>query len=165
VGEVPTDLFEIRHDLRRLRRTTNGLRDTLTTLLGDIDTTFGMETKVYLRDCQDHAVRLREDVEGWREFASNLMEIQLALSGQQLNAVMKVLTIIATIFIPLSFIAGVYGMNFDPRVSALNMPELHWPWGYPFALALMALVALGQLYYFRRRGWLGGRGHANGDPR
>ena len=68
---------------------------------------------------------------------------------------MKVLTIMATIFIPLGFIAGVYGMNFDPGASGWNMPELRWSFGYPFALGLMAAVAGGQLWYFWRRGWLG----------
>jgi magnesium transporter len=67
---------------------------------------------------------------------------------------MKVLTVIATIFIPLSFIAGVYGMNFNPERSAWNMPELNWAFGYPFALALMLAVAVGFLVYFHRKGWL-----------
>jgi magnesium transporter len=73
-----------------------------------------------------------------------------------MNEVMKVLTIIATLFIPLGFIAGVYGMNFDPSRSAWNMPELSWPWGYPFALGLMASVVVGLLIFFRRKGWIGG---------
>jgi magnesium transporter len=73
-----------------------------------------------------------------------------------MNEVMKTLTIIATIFIPLSFVAGLYGMNFDPGSSPLNMPELRWYWGYPFALAVMASIAGGLLLLFRRRGWLGG---------
>jgi magnesium transporter len=71
-----------------------------------------------------------------------------------MNEIMKVLTIIATIFIPLSFIAGLYGMNFERSVSPWNMPELGWTWGYPFALGLMALVAAGLLVFFRRRGWI-----------
>ncbi|MCP4327153.1 MAG: hypothetical protein GY791_01785 [Alphaproteobacteria bacterium] len=71
-----------------------------------------------------------------------------------MNEVMKVLTIIATIFIPLSFITGVYGMNFDPAVSPWNMPELGWYFGYPFALAVMAVIGCGLLFYFWRRGWI-----------
>jgi magnesium transporter len=76
----------------------------------------------------------------------------------RMNEIMKVLTIIATIFIPLGFIAGVYGMNFDHAISPFNMPELHWYFGYPLALGLMLAVAGGLLAYFRRKGWLGGRG-------
>jgi magnesium transporter len=71
------------------------------------------------------------------------------------NEVMRVLTVIAVIFIPLTFIAGVYGMNFSPAASPWNMPELDWYWGYPFSLALMAVIAIGQLVLFWRRGWLG----------
>jgi magnesium transporter len=74
-----------------------------------------------------------------------------------MNEIMKLLTIIATIFIPLGFIAGLYGMNFDTRISPWNMPELSWRWGYPFALGLMAAVAIGLLLFFRKRGWIGGR--------
>ncbi|MGB9359664.1 MAG: CorA family divalent cation transporter, partial [Acidimicrobiia bacterium] len=74
----------------------------------------------------------------------------------RLNETMKVLTIIATIFIPLSFVASLYGMNFDPSVSPWNMPELRWRLGYPFSLGLMLLMAVGMLMYFRRKGWLGG---------
>jgi len=80
-----------------------------------------------------------------------------------MNEVMKVLTVISTIFIPLTFIAGVYGMNFDPDRSPWNMPELRWAWGYPVVLLVMAAVAGGMLLHFRRRGWLGGRRRPPGD--
>jgi magnesium transporter len=79
-----------------------------------------------------------------------------------MNEIMKVLTIISTIFIPLSFIAGVYGMNFDPRVSPVNMPELEWYWGYPFSLFLMGSVAMALLWFFWRKGWLGAKGRFRG---
>jgi magnesium transporter len=77
--------------------------------------------------------------------------------SNRMNDVMKVLTIIATIFIPLSFVAGLYGMNFDPERSPWNMPELGWYWGYPFAIGIMASTALLMLFYFRRKGWLGSK--------
>lgn len=109
---------------------------------------------VYLRDCLDHAARLREVIDNSREQAAGLLDVHIALSSHQMNEVMKVLTLISTIFIPLSFIAGVYGMNFDPEVSPLNMPELAWFYGYPFALLLMGSVALGFAVYFHRRRWL-----------
>ena len=83
------------------------------------------------------------------------MELYMSQAGHKMNEVMKVLTVIATLFIPLSFIAGVYGMNFDTQTSRWNMPELHWAYGYPAALAFMAAIAIGLLIWFRRKGWLG----------
>jgi magnesium transporter len=81
------------------------------------------------------------------------MDLYLSMMSQRMNEVMKVLTIIATIFIPLSFIAGLYGMNFNPEVSRWNMPELGWPLGYPIALSFMALCAGGMLLFFWKKGW------------
>jgi magnesium transporter len=93
-------------------------------------------------------------VETLREMVSSLMDLYLSSVSNRMNEIMKVLTIIATIFIPLSFIAGLYGMNFERAASPWNMPELGWYFGYPFALGVMALVAMGLLLFFRRRGWL-----------
>jgi len=95
-----------------------------------------------------------DSIDSWRTFGTNLMSVHLAVSSQELNSAMKVLTVIATIFIPLSFVSGVYGMNFNSAQSPFNMPELNWYFGYPFALALMAAVAFGQLFYFWRKGWM-----------
>ena len=94
-------------------------------------------------------------IETYRDFATNLFELYLTTMSNRLNEIMKVLTIIATIFIPLSFITGLYGMNFDTQVSRWNMPELHWTFGYPFALGLMALIAIGMLIMFWKRKWIG----------
>jgi magnesium transporter len=105
------------------------------------------ETRMFLRDIHDHAVQALELVEGLRETMTDTMDIYLSAQNQRLNEVMKVLTVIATLFIPLTFIASIYGMNFA------FMPELHWRWGYPYALGLMAATAAGMLYFFRRRGW------------
>ena len=105
------------------------------------------ETRIFLRDCHDHAVESLELVETYRETAAALMEVYLSAQNQRLNEVMKVLTIMATLFIPLTFIASIYGMNFQ------HMPELGWPYGYPAILGLMAAVAGGLLFYFRSRGW------------
>ena len=85
---------------------------------------------------------------------ADLRDFYLSTVNNRMSEVMKVLTIIATIFIPLSFVAGVYGMNFDTRVSNWNMPELRWVLGYPAVLVLMACIASAQVYYFWRRGWL-----------
>jgi magnesium transporter len=101
--------------------------------------------------------QLIDMVEVHREIASGLFDLHLSSLSTRMNEIMKVLTIIATIFIPLGFIAGLYGMNFDPEVSPFNMPELHWRFGYFYALALMATVAFGLLAFFYRKGWIGRR--------
>jgi magnesium transporter len=93
-------------------------------------------------------------IESHRELISGLLDGQLTVVSNRMNEVMKVLTIIGTIFMPLSFVAGVYGMNFNPEASPWNMPELGWRLGYPFALAVMASVASGLLLWFWRKGWL-----------
>ena len=85
------------------------------------------------------------------------MDVHFAVSGQQLNEVMKVLTIISTVFMPLGFLAGIYGMNFDPNASALNMPELGWSFGYPYVLVLMMVIVTLQVLFFWRKGWIGRR--------
>jgi magnesium transporter len=146
---------EVKHDLLVLRRSIWPLRDALASVYRDESHLIRPETRVYMRDCYDHAVQLIDIIESYREFATGLADLLLSTISHRMNEVMKVLTIIATIFIPLSFIASVYGMNFDTRVSALNMPELEWAWGYPFALFLMAATAGALLYYFRRKGWIG----------
>lgn len=147
-------LLDVRRDLQFLQRILAATRTKLTRLLKPERPVVTNDTRTYLRDCQDHATRLAEAVVGWRELASNLMDVHLALSNQQLSEVMKVLTIISTIFIPLGFIAGIYGMNFDTERSPLNMPELGWYFGYPFVLTLMVCMVVAQLVFFWRRGWL-----------
>jgi magnesium transporter len=99
--------------------------------------------------------RVLDMLDNARAIAADLTDIYMAVTSNRMGEVTKVLTIIATIFMPLSFIAGLYGMNFDPERSPLNMPELDWYYGYPFALALMAGTAILLLLFFRRRGWLG----------
>jgi magnesium transporter len=93
------------------------------------------------------------------------VDLYLSSVSNRMNEIMKVLTVIATIFIPLGFIAGVYGMNFDRQASRYNMPELGWPFGYPLVLGLMLAVAVGMLLYFRRRGWIGGSREDGGRRR
>ncbi|MCA9614078.1 MAG: magnesium and cobalt transport protein CorA, partial [Myxococcales bacterium] len=87
------------------------------------------------------------------ELCNSLVDLYMNAVSQRMNEIMKVLTLIATLFMPLSFIAGLYGMNFDPRYPA-NMPELRWPYGYPFAIGLMVLIAIAFVIYFRRKKWL-----------
>ncbi|MFH1057763.1 MAG: magnesium/cobalt transporter CorA [Pseudomonadota bacterium] len=105
-------------------------------------------TRVYLRDAYDHAVQIMDAVETYRDMLAGMLDLYLSSISNRMNEVMKVLTIIATIFMPLSFLAGLYGMNFD------YMPELKWRWGYFAVLGLMAAVAGGMLLYFRRKKWL-----------
>ncbi len=105
-------------------------------------------TKPYLADVYDHTIQIIDTVETIRDITSGLLDIYLSNISNSMNSVMKVLTIIATIFIPLTFIAGVYGMNFQ------NMPELSWAWGYPVVVSVMVMAAVGMLFYFKRKKWL-----------
>ena len=114
-------------------------------------------TRVFFRDCADHAFQLMDMVEVQRELAASLLDLHLSSLSARMNEIMKLLTMIATIFIPLGFIASLYGMNFDPEASPYNMPELEWRLGYLYALALMAALALGLLGFFYRKGWIGQR--------
>lgn len=154
--ELVPRLHHLKRDLLNLRRYVWPLRDLLSALYRDENPRIAPATRLYLRDSHDHAIQLMELVESYRDMAASLMDLYLSSISNRMNEVMKVLTIIATLFMPLGFIAGLYGMNFDTR-SRWNMPELSWPFGYLFALGLMVAVALGMLAYFRRKGWLGGR--------
>ena len=154
------EMHMIRQELISLRRAIWPQRDVFSSLMRDQKRFVGETTSIYLRDCYDHAVQLLDLVETYREVAGTSMELYISSVNNRMNEIMKVLTIIATIFIPLSFIASVYGMNFDVNKSPFNMPELEWEYGYFFALGLMASVAGGLIYMFWRNGWLSsfGRG-------
>ena len=149
------EMHEIRQDLITLRRAIWPQRDMFGSLMREHSQFVGQTAAIYLRDCYDHAVQLLDLVETYREIAATTMELYVTSVSNRLNEIMKVLTIIATIFIPLSFIASVYGMNFNPGQSPFNMPELEWRYGYFYALGLMAVVAFGLLAWFWRRGWIG----------
>ena len=153
----------LRRELLEIRRALWPQREVLSALLREDTPCIALGTRVFLRDCADHTAQLLDMVEIHREVASGLLDLHLASVSARMNEIMKVLTIIATIFIPLGFIAGLYGMNFDRKVSPFNMPELGWRFGYPFALALMLAVALAMLVYFWRRGWIGSRRDRAGD--
>jgi len=149
-------IYGIKRELGMIRRVVWPLREVADTLARGDHARIGAMARTYLKDVREHAMRLVEIAELHRELASGTMDLYMSVTSNRMNEVMKVLTIIATIFIPLSFIAGVYGMNFNPDVSPLNMPETQWIWGYPFALGLMAVVGLTFVGYFYRRGWFGG---------
>ncbi|RMH18268.1 MAG: magnesium and cobalt transport protein CorA [Acidobacteria bacterium] len=146
-------LHRVRRDLIALRRVIVPLREAVYALTREPSPTIRRETHVFLRDCYDHVIRMLEQLDSQRELGASLMDVHLTLASNRTNDVMKVLTIIATIFIPLSFLAGLYGMNFDTS-SPWNMPELRWRFGYPAVLAAMVVVALAFVAFLKRKGWL-----------
>ncbi|MCA9669073.1 MAG: magnesium/cobalt transporter CorA [Myxococcales bacterium] len=158
----PSMLREVRaakRNLLALRRGLWPLREAFARLERDGQELVDETTRLYLRDTYDHVVQLLDILETYRELAGSLLDIYLTTISNRTAEVSKVLTIIATIFIPLSFIAGLYGMNFDGAKSTLNMPELRWQYGYLYALGLMVCVAGAMMTFFWRKGWIGfGRG-------
>ena len=154
-GNEPAQrLQRIKRDLVSVRRAVWPLREALSQLMREDSPLIREDTRVYLRDAYDHTVQLLDLVESDREIVSGLKDAHMTVISNRMNEVMKVLTIIGTIFIPLGFVAGLYGMNFDSGISPWNMPELGWAYGYPAALLLMASIAGGLLVFFRRKGWL-----------
>lgn len=159
------EIHRIRRDLRLLRRAIWPMRDVFSMLSREPLTYIREETRVFFRDVSDQAVQVVDLVETHREMGSDLTDLYLSSLSNRMNEIMKVLTIIATIFMPLTFIAGVYGMNFNPAASPWNMPELNWKYGYEFSLLLMVLSVLGMVAYFRRKGWIGRNGENGGDTK
>jgi len=154
------ELHIVKRELLLLRRAIWPLRDAIRELQVEDTPFMSNQTRLFLRDCHDHAIQLIDLLEAYRDIASDIRDFHLSTVSLRMNEIMKTLTIIATIFMPLSFIAGLYGMNFDTNVSPWNMPELEWKYGYLYALALMATVAAIMLSYFKRHGWIW-RGKSN----
>jgi magnesium transporter len=152
--ETMEEIYAVRRTLISLRRILWPLRQAVQSFGHDDSPLVTAATRLFLRDCYDHVLQVLDVLENYRELVTGLMETYLSSQSHHLNEVMKVLTMISTIFMPLSFIAGVYGMNFKTEVSRWNMPELEWYLGYPLALLLMAAVATCLLILFRRKGWL-----------
>ncbi|MDY6915064.1 MAG: magnesium/cobalt transporter CorA [Candidatus Cloacimonadota bacterium] len=140
------------HKLKRviisLRKSIWPIRDILNRLYKDEEDYFEDSTQLYLRDLYDHSLQVIESIETYREIINGILEIYMSTVSNRMNEVMKMLTIIATIFIPLTFIAGVYGMNFK------FMPELKLTWGYPAVLGIMAIVTIIMIVYFKKKKWL-----------
>ena len=149
-------LHDFRRTLVQLRRAVWPERDLINSLLHDESDLVSDTTKVYLRDCYDHAVRVMDLVETYREIAAGLLELYLTSVGLRTNEIMRVLTVISAIFIPLTFVVGVYGMNFDDKGGEFwwNMPELHARYGYVVTWLFMLSAAGGMLIFFRRKKWL-----------
>jgi magnesium transporter len=154
MAEAMSGIHDVRNELLLLRRYVRPHRDAVNELIRDEHPLIRNETRVFLRDAYDHTMQLIDLLEIYREMCGDLRDFYLSLNSNRMNEVMKLLTIIATIFIPMSFVTGIYGMNFNTR-SPINMPELNWHYGYPFALSLMASIAVGLMVFFWRRGWLG----------
>lgn len=152
--EILGKIHLLKRELILLRRVLWPQREVINQLLRDDSELIRAETYPYLRDCYDHTIQVMDLIETYREMASSLLDIYWSSVNNRMNDIMRVLTVISTIFIPLTFIAGLYGMNFDRNASIWNMPELGWPLGYPLVLLIMVLVALGMLLFFRRKDWL-----------
>lgn len=154
----PQDVIQSVHhaksDLQLLHKTIWPVADIISMMMREESPLITKTVRGYLRDCYDHAVQANELTQFYRDTAAGLLNMFLAYEGHKTNDIVKTLTIISAIFIPLNFIAGVYGMNFDPHISPYNMPELEWVYGYPFALALMLMVVVFMLVRFKRRGWM-----------
>ncbi len=142
-------IHAMRRDLLAVRRAVWPQREAVSALIREETPLVSEPVRRYLRDSLDHASQVADVVESYREIASSLMDIYLSSTGQRTNEVMKVLTIMASIFIPLTFIAGVYGTNFH------YLPELDWRWSYFVFWGVMIATGAGMLVYFRRRGWIG----------
>ncbi len=142
-------LLHLKRDINVIRRHSMPQRELLN-LISRGDAQFVQQRHlIYFRDIYDHMFRIGETIDIERDMMASTMEAYLSVVANRTNEIMKVLTVFSAIMLPLTLIAGIYGMNFE------HMPELEWPYGYAFALGLMALTAIGLLYWFRRRGWIG----------
>jgi len=152
VARPKTDTLREIHNLKRemifLRKAVWPLREVIGGLERGESSLIQDPTRIYLRDVYDHTIQVIDSIETFRDMVSGMLDIYLSSISNRLNAVMKVLTIIATIFMPLTFLAGVYGMNFK------HMPELEWRWGYPALWLVMIAIGVSMLVYFRKKKWL-----------
>ncbi len=141
-------IHHFKREMLLLRKAVWPMREVLSSLSRDEGIITSSDIRLYLRDVYDHSIHIIDNMETLRELLAGMLDLYVSSSSQRLNETMKTLTLFASIFMPLTFIAGVYGMNFD------YMPELHWRWGYPLIMLVMAACGAGLLYYFRRQRWL-----------
>lgn len=151
-------IFTAKRELMNLRRAVWPQREFLNGLIRERHPLMSPEVIPYLRDAYDHSLHIMDVIEVYRELAGSLVDVFLSSVGNRTNEVMRVLTVLASIFIPLTFVAGIYGMNFDTSVSKYNLPELEWKYGYLMFWGVCLVIIGGLLLLFRRLGWLGGRG-------
>jgi magnesium transporter len=157
--QLLSKILNLKREVVKMRRIIWPERDKINEILRMDEHMIPADLKIYFKDIYDHAVQLMDLVDNYKETINSLADLYLSNVSNRMNEVMKVLTIISTVFIPLSFIVGLYGMNFsrtqpDGEVNPLNMPELYQPYGYVTLLGFMLLVVIGMVYYFYRKGWL-----------
>jgi len=153
--ETLPHIHAVKRELILLRRMLWPQREVINTLVREDQALIMDDTRLFLRDCYDHTIQVMELLETYRDMTTSMLDIYLSSVSNKMNETMRVLTIIATIFIPLTFVAGVYGMNFGSNSnSPWAMPELNWYYGYPLAWLLMAVIAVVMLVYFWRKRWL-----------
>jgi magnesium transporter len=146
--ETLKEIHTLKREMIFLRKAVWPLREVISGLQRAESPLVQKTTGIYLRDVYDHTIQVIDTIETFRDMLSGMLDIYLSSVSNRLNAVMKVLTIIATVFMPLTFLAGVYGMNFK------HMPELEWRWGYPTLWAVMVIIGLSMLVYFKKKKWL-----------
>ena len=147
-------IHRLKADMIFLRKSVWPNRELINSLIRDEHPLITNVTIIFLKDVYDHTIQVMDAIESFRDVLSGMIDIYMSSVSNKMNEVMKVLTIFASIFIPLTFIAGIYGMNFNPSMSPFNMPELNWFWGYPFVLLIMLITSALMLYYFKRKNWL-----------
>lgn len=152
--EVQKRVHSIRSEMAQLRKTCWAHREAIQRLISDAENLFEPATMPFLRDCLDHTGQVLDVAETFRDVAGDMRDLYFTQLSQRTNDVMKLLTIISTIFMPLSFIAGVYGMNFNFEASPYNMPETQWRYGYPMIVGAMTVTAVLMLGWFYRKGWI-----------
>lgn len=151
--QMLNEVYAVRRDLLVLRRSVWPLREVIGRILRELEEDHDFETAFLMRDSYDHVVQIIDLCETFRDTCSNLTDVYLSSVSNRLNEIMKILTIITSVFIPLTLITGIYGMNFSTSASGWSMPELNSPYGYPVVLGTMALIACVQLCLFWRSGW------------
>ncbi|MBS3805355.1 MAG: magnesium/cobalt transporter CorA [Oleiphilaceae bacterium] len=149
-----SDIHDLKRELLVMRRTLWPQREMVGSLLRSDEALISADTFVYFRDCHDHSVQIIELLESYRDMATGMLDIYLSSVTNRTNETMRVLTMIATLFIPLTFIVGIYGMNFEHANSPWAMPELGWYYGYPLVWGLMVVVTVGLVWFFKKRHWL-----------
>jgi magnesium transporter len=150
-SKVLARILSFKRTLQSMRRMSIHQRETLLRLArGEVEA-IPKEALPFFRDVYDHFLRIGDTVDSYRDLVTSALDAYLSVQSNRMNEIMKTLTLMSTVMMPLTFIAGVYGMNFK------TMPELEWRYGYPFALALMATVAVGIMLWFRRKGWVASR--------
>jgi magnesium transporter len=147
-AEILQEIQHLKKEMLYIRKSTWPLRDIINTLLRGESSVIKDDVSVYLHDLYDHTIKVLDTVETYRDMLSTILDIYLSSLSNRMNEVMKVLTIMASIFIPLTFITGIYGMNFK------RMPELEWNWAYPVLLGIMTIIIIGMLLWFKKRKWI-----------